>query len=106
GVTVLDISNPAAPRAVDVVDFAGEGEIAVAASGRFLYVGTANATSGLVHAVEVFPADPDDEGPTTYSSFSPTQTSWDFQLSGDRLPSAEGWSVLEGSEALASVADS
>ena len=105
GVMTLNVSNPASPVSIAQTDISGEGELSVTAAGRYVFVGTATQTNAHLHALEVFDADPDDEGPTAWKNCSPRQTSWDFHLEGDALPTAAGWTVFEGTEAIASAQD-
>ena len=103
GFYTVDISDPASPRllAQSEVPYYSL-ELAICGNGRFIYVGTAENGGGL-HAFEVLDQDPDDAGPSEWSNCSLGEAAWDLQFEGDRLPSASGWTLVEGQESCATA---
>jgi hypothetical protein len=119
GLTILDISNPRDPVVIDHahVDSATDARVAwehsVTGNGPYIYVGTMeeywidgnNYYHGKVYALQAFPSDPDDEGPSDWKNISIGEPSWDSQYLANSLPSAASpvWKPVDGSEALATV---
>ncbi|MBI4580126.1 MAG: hypothetical protein HY718_10520 [Planctomycetes bacterium] len=126
GLTTVDISNPANPRAITATHVDGytdavtAWEDSVTGNGQYAYVGTQelyyyppgpphygnNYYKGKLYSLQVLNQDPDNAGPNEWSNCSLGEASWNTQYEGDALPSAASpaWQVLDGSESWAGVA--